>query len=59
MTAASYALSGLVNWPITGLLIAGGIAGTMAGIAIGATLLGQKRVLELGLAGVVVRLAAT
>jgi uncharacterized membrane protein YfcA len=30
-TSASYALSGLVNWPIAGAFIAGGIAGAMGG----------------------------
>ena len=45
-TAASYAVSGLVNWPIVGLLMIGGIAGAIAGIALGRKLAGTKRLLE-------------
>ena len=45
-TAASYALSGLVDWPIVGLLILGGVAGSLAGIALGKKLAGTKRLLE-------------
>jgi uncharacterized membrane protein YfcA len=40
-TASSYALSGLVDWHVTGLLVAGGIAGTGAGIMLG-RLLGER-----------------
>jgi len=45
-TAASYALSGLVDWPIVGLLMIGGVAGALAGIALGRKLAGNKRLLE-------------
>ena len=45
-TAASYALSGLVNWPLVGLLIIGGVGGSLAGIALGKQLAGTKRLLE-------------
>ena len=45
-TAASYALSGLVNWPIVGLLMIGGVGGALAGIALGKRLAGTKRLLE-------------
>ncbi|MEO8141146.1 MAG: sulfite exporter TauE/SafE family protein [Sphingomicrobium sp.] len=45
-TAASYALSGLVDWPIVGLLIVGGVAGSMGGIRLGKQLAGTKRLLE-------------
>ncbi len=45
-TAASYALSGLVDWPIVGLLIIGGVGGSLAGIALGKRLAGTKRLLE-------------
>ena len=45
-TAASYALSGLVNWPIVALMIVGGVAGSLAGIALGKRLAGTKRGLE-------------
>ncbi|WP_066793638.1 sulfite exporter TauE/SafE family protein [Sphingomonas soli] len=53
-TALSYALSGLVNWPLTALLIAGGVAGTMAGIALGRRLGARKGLLERGFAGIVI-----
>lgn len=33
-TAASYALSGWVDWPLAGLLIAGGVVGGLAGLAV-------------------------
>ncbi|WP_309602754.1 sulfite exporter TauE/SafE family protein [Sphingomonas sp.] len=45
-TAASYALSGLVDWPIVGLMIIGGVVGATAGIALGRRLAGRKRLLE-------------
>lgn len=45
-TAASYAVSGLVDWPLTALLIAGGIAGAGAGLWLGGRLAARKRVLE-------------
>ena len=53
-TAASYAASGLVNWPVTALLVAGGIAGTAAGIALGRVMGARKGLLERGFAGVVI-----
>ena len=45
-TAASYALSGLVDWPIVGLMIIGGVVGATTGIALGRRLAGRKRLLE-------------
>ena len=33
-TAANYAVSGMVDWPLVGLLVAGGAAGTVAGIPV-------------------------
>ena len=45
-TASSYALSGLVDWQITALLIVGGIAGTLGGIAAGRLLATRKGLLE-------------
>lgn len=33
-TALNYALSGLVDWPLAGVFVAGGIAGSMAGTAV-------------------------
>lgn len=53
-TATSYALSGLVDWPITALLVAGGVGGTIAGVALGRTLGRRKGLLERGFAGVVI-----
>lgn len=45
-TASSYALSGLVDWRITALLIGGGIVGTLGGIAVGRRLAARKGLLE-------------
>ena len=45
-TAASYALSGLVDWSIVGLMIIGGVVGATAGITLGRRLAGRKRLLE-------------
>lgn len=49
-TAASYALSGLVDWRLVGLLVAGGAAGSALGIMLGKRLAAHKRVMELGFA---------
>lgn len=53
-TAGSYALSGLVNWPLAGLLVAGGAAGSWLGIRAGKALAPRKRLLEQSFAVVVV-----
>ncbi len=54
-TAISYALSGLVDWQITALLIAGGVAGTIAGVALGHHLsVSRKGLLEKGFAIMVI-----
>ncbi|MET4898159.1 sulfite exporter TauE/SafE family protein [Sphingomonadaceae bacterium jetA1] len=53
-TASSYALSEMVDWPITGLLVAGGVLGTAAGIALGRRLATRKGLLEKGFAAVVI-----
>ena len=53
-TATSYALSGLVDWGITGLLVAGGLVGTMAGIALGKKLGAREGMLERGFAALVI-----
>jgi hypothetical protein len=39
-TALNYAFSGLVNWPLAGIFIAGGIAGGVAGAALARRLSG-------------------
>jgi len=49
-TATSYAISGLVDWPVTAFLIAGGAAGTVAGIAAGRVFSRRKGLLERGFA---------
>lgn len=53
-TATSYAASGLVDWSVTGLLVAGGVAGTIAGITLGKVLSGRKGLLERGFAALVI-----
>lgn len=53
-TASSYALSGYVEWRLVGLLVAGGLAGALAGIALGKRLAGAKRAMEIGFAVLVV-----
>jgi uncharacterized membrane protein YfcA len=45
-TAASYAVSGLVDWPMVALLVLGGVIGSIAGLALGKKLAGTKRLLE-------------
>lgn len=53
-TAASYALSGLVDWPIVGLLLLGGVGGSLAGIALGRSLEHRKRLLETAFGAIVI-----
>ncbi|KKW91623.1 sulfite exporter TauE/SafE family protein [Sphingobium chungbukense] len=53
-TATSYAMSGLVDWGVTALLVAGGVGGTIAGIALGKKLGTSKGLLERGFAAVVI-----
>lgn len=53
-TATSYALSGYVDWTITALLIAGGVAGTAAGVSLSRVAGGRKGLLEKGFAATVV-----
>lgn len=57
-TAGSYAVSGLVDWRLAGLLVAGGIAGAMGGIAVGKRLAAHKRMLDIGFALVVIAMGA-
>jgi uncharacterized membrane protein YfcA len=49
-TATSYAFSGLVDWSLVGLLVAGGAVGATLGIALGKRLAAHKRAMELGFA---------
>lgn len=53
-TAASYALSGLVDWVLIGWMLAGGLVGTFIGRAAGKRLASHKRVLEVGFAVMVI-----
>jgi len=53
-TAASYAVSGYVDWPLTALLIGGGIAGGPVGMLVGKRLAARKGLLERIFAAVVV-----
>lgn len=53
-TAASYALSGLVDWRIAGLFVIGGIAGGLGGIALSGVLGRHKRALSLTFSCIVI-----
>lgn len=53
-TAASYALSGYVEWGLVALLVAGGIAGAVLGLLLGKRLAASKHLLERGFAGLVI-----
>lgn len=53
-TAASYATSGMVDGPITALMIAGGAIGTVAGMAAARALATRKGLLERGFAVMVI-----
>lgn len=57
-TAASYALSGLVDWVLIGWMLGGGIAGTLLGRMAGKRLAGRKRMLEIGFAVMVITIGA-
>jgi uncharacterized membrane protein YfcA len=53
-TAASYAVSGLINWPLAGLFILGGVVGGLVGASLGKVLAARKRLLNLVFAGLVI-----
>ncbi|MBN8999673.1 MAG: sulfite exporter TauE/SafE family protein, partial [Rhizobiales bacterium] len=53
-TAASYALSGYVDWWVAALFIAGGLAGSLAGTALARRLAGRGDTLKLIFAGIVI-----
>ncbi len=44
-TAASYAVSGLIDWPLAALFVAGGTAGGVAGVSLGKVLATRKQAL--------------
>ena len=52
--ATSYATSGLVDWGVTGLLVAGGVGGTITGITLSKVLGTRKGMLERGFAVIVI-----
>lgn len=53
-SASSYAWSGLIDWPIAGLLIAGGAAGAVLGARVNAALTHHKAILTRLFAGFVI-----
>lgn len=53
-TAASYAISGFVDWQLTALLVAGGIAGAWAGARLARRLAARKALLERIFAAIVI-----
>ena len=53
-TAVSYALSGMVDWPLAGFFILGAVAGGFGGVALGKTLADRKQALNLVFAGIVI-----
>ncbi len=53
-TAISYAMSGLVDWRLAGLFIAGGLLGGLAGIATGKLIGSRDRILRSAFAGIVI-----
>jgi uncharacterized protein len=56
-TALNYAASGLVDWPIAGLFIIGGLAGGLLGIRLALKLAGRKGVLTRIFAGLIIVVA--
>ena len=55
-TAVSYALSGLVDWPLTVSLLLGGAIGSAIGMRLALRLADHRRVFEIGFACVVIAL---
>lgn len=53
-TAGSYAVSGLVDWELVALMVAGGIAGSIPGRRAGRALAGRKGALNTGFAAIVI-----
>ena len=53
-TAGSYAVSGLVDWTLAGLFVAGGALGGLAGIALAKRLSGHKSALSRAFAAIVI-----
>jgi hypothetical protein len=57
-TSLNYAASGLVNWPVAGLFILGGLAGGLVGIWGGRLLVGHALLARRLFAGFVLLVAA-
>ncbi|GAC1427400.1 MAG: sulfite exporter TauE/SafE family protein [Burkholderiaceae bacterium] len=57
-TAANYAISGLVDWPVAGLFIVGGVAGGALGMRLAVRLASRKGMLTRIFAGVIFAVAA-
>lgn len=53
-TASSYAFSGLVDWHIATMMLAGGVAGALAGTLLAKRLAGEKALLTRIFAGIVI-----
>lgn len=53
-TATSYALSGLVDWPVAALMLLGGVAGSQLGIRAGRALAGRQLLLRRGFGALVI-----
>ena len=53
-TAASYAWSGLIDWPLAVLFIVGGALGGLVGIRLAHRLAGYKHALTLTFSGIVI-----
>ena len=57
-TAANYALAGLIDWPVAGLFVAGGIGGGIMGMKAAIALAPGRRTLTRIFAGVVLAVGA-
>ena len=57
-TAVNYAVSGLIDWPVAGLFIVGGVAGGTLGMRLAVRLAGRKGMLTRIFAGVIFAVAA-
>ncbi|HVB89015.1 MAG TPA: sulfite exporter TauE/SafE family protein [Beijerinckiaceae bacterium] len=57
-TAASYSLSGLVNWPVAVLFVLGGLGGGLVGVQLGKVLSTRKQALNLVFATLVIVVGA-
>lgn len=53
-TAGSYDASGLIDWPLAGLFILGGVFGGLAGVRLGKVFAARNRPLNLVFAGLVI-----